>query len=595
MEKTPFVSGAEDIHWDLDDLYRDVDDLRTDLTSCAQLAEDFAKSYRTKVAGLEALDLAIAMNRLGEIQDKAGRSTTYAFLDWSTDTADPERGALLQEVRERYTQISSNLIFFELEWVALEEAAANHLLEAAELNYFRHFLEVQRAQRKHLLSEPEEKILIEKAVTGRAAWNRFFDESLSDARYDYEGDLLTQQEILSKLHGADRAERKKAAEAFTAGLTERARPLAFIFNTILADKATDDRLRAYPTWISSRNLSNEVDDETVASLVEAVTSGYGIVEKYYGIKKRMLGYDDLYDYDRYAPMGESDTRVTWAKSTEIVTEAYAEFHPKMGEIVKLFFSENWIDAALAPNKRGGAFSHGAVPSTHPYILMNYTGRVRDVQTLAHELGHGVHQYLSRDQGIFHADTPLTTAETASVFGEMLTFQSLIKKEEDPRNRLAMVMGKIDDTFATVFRQISMYRFEDRIHAERRETGELSVDRFSEVWLETQQAMFGESVELTDNYKIWWSYIPHFLHTPGYVYAYAFGELLVLALYQRYQEIGESFADQYLELLSAGGSDWPHVLLSRMDIDLRDKNFWSAGVQMIAGLVDEAEQLSTLVK
>jgi len=266
----------------------------------------------------------------------------------------------------------------------------------------------------------------------------------------------------------------------------------------------------------------------------------------------------------------------------------------MGEIVKLFFSENWIDAALAPNKRGGAFSHGAVPSTHPYILINYTGRVRYVQTLAHELGHGVHQYLSRDQGIFHADTPLTTAETASVFGEMLTFQSLLKKEEDPRNRLAMVMGKIDDTIATVFRQISMNRFEDRIHAERRESGELSVDRFSEVWLETQQDMFGESVELTDNYKIWWSYIPHFLHTPGYVYAYAFGELLVLALYQRYQEIGESFADQYLELLSAGGSDWPHVLLSRMDIDLRDKNFWSAGVQTIAGLVDEAEQLSTLV-
>ena len=591
MEKTPFVSGADHIHWNLDDLYSDVDALKEDLAMSSELAEEFANSYRTKVADLDATGLAEAMTRLGEIQDKSGRAATYAFLDWTTDTADPDRGALLQEVRERTAQISSNVIFFELEWVALDDAAVLELLESPELRDSRHFLDVQRAQREHLLSEVEEKILVEKSVTGRSAWNRFFDESHSDARYDFDGDLLTQQEILSKLHSANRTERRKAAEAFSIGLNSQARPLTFIFNTILADKAADDRLRVYPTWISDRNFSNEVDDETVSSLVDAVTNGYPIVEKYYGIKRRLLGYDTLFDYDRYAPIGESDTHVSWSKAEEIVSEAYSGFHPEMGEIVELFFSKKWIDAALGANKSGGAFSHGAVPSAHPYILVNYTGRVRDVQTLAHELGHGVHQYLSRDQGIFHADTPLTTAEMASVFGEMLTFQSLLEKEEDPRNRLSMLMGKIDDTFATVFRQISMNRFEDRIHTERRDVGELSLDKFSELWMETQRSMFGESVELTDDYRIWWCYIPHFLHTPGYVYAYAFGELLVLALYRRYQEVGESFADQYIQLLRAGGSDWPHVLLSRMDIDLRDKNFWSAGVQMIGELVDQAEKLS----
>src|SRR5690606_3465508 len=302
-----------------------------------------------------------------------------------------------------------------------------------------------------------------------------------------------------------------------------------------------------------------------------------LVARYYNGKRRLLGLDELFDYDRYAPLPEAATRYRWDEAREIVLDAYSEFHPKMGRIAGEFFEKRWIDAPAAPGKRGGAFSHGAVPSAHPYILMNFTGKIRDVQTLAHELGHGVHQYLSRAQGVLQSDTPLTTAEMASVFGEMLVFQRLLQREESPRARLAMVIGKIDDTIATVFRQIAMNRFEDRIHTARRKSGELTADDYAEHWIATQEDMFQGSVTLGKHYRLWWSYIPHFLHTPGYVYAYAFGELLVLALYARYRENAVDFPERYLSLLEAGGSDWPHVLLGRMDVDLTDPGFWSQGL------------------
>jgi oligoendopeptidase F len=414
-------------------------------------------------------------------------------------------------------------------------------------------------------------------------------------RFEVDGESLTQQQTLSRLHDADREVRRAAAAGFTEGLKANSRSLTFIFNTILADKATDDRLRSYPSWIAARNLSNEVSDEDVDALIEAVTGGYDHVARYYRIKRKLLGLDVLYEYDRYAPVAEADRRVGWEEARDMVTASYAGFHEEAGRIVDRFFDENWIDAALADAKRGGAFSHGAVPSAHPYVFMNYTGKIRDVQTLAHELGHGVHQFLSREQGIFHADTPLTTAETASVFGEMLVFQRLLAAEDDDRNRLAMLMGKIDDTFATVFRQVAMNRFEDRIHTARREHGELSTGFFSDAWMDTQKPMFADSVTLTDDYRIWWSYIPHFLHTPGYVYAYAFGELLVLALYERYREEGEEFADRYMEMLRAGGSDWPHEIVAPMNIDLRDPEFWTGGVRAIGRLVDQAAELAGRVE
>ncbi|MGB3545167.1 M3 family oligoendopeptidase, partial [Rubrivirga sp.] len=536
-------------------------------------------------------DLATAMAELGEVHDRTGRAYTYAYLAWSTDTDDAAAGARLQRVREAYTRIGQQLLFVDVEWAAVEPARAQALIEDEALASVRHYLELKTEAREHVLTEPEEKILSEKAVTGWSAWNRFFDETLGDARFTVRGESLPLTQATVKLHSADRSVRRDAHAAVTDGLDGLQRPLSFVFNTILADKASSDRLRSYESWITSRNESNEIDDASVSALIEAVTGRYDLVSRFYRLKGQLLGISDLKDYDRYAPTGEAERFVTWAQARETVTSAYGDFDSEMGAIVDRFFDERWIDAPPEPGKRGGAFSHGAVPSAHPYILMNYTGRLRDVQTLAHELGHGVHQYLSRVQGVYHADTPLTTAETASVFGEMLTFQRMLAVLEDPKDRLALLVGKIDDTMATVFRQVTMNRFEDAIHTHRRDVGELSVDDFAEHWMTTQSAMYGDSVELTEGYRRWWSYIPHFVHTPGYVYAYAFGELLVLALYARYQSEGPGFASGYRDLLAAGGSDWPHVLVGRLGIDLKDPGFWDRGLDAIEVLVAEAEGLA----
>lgn len=590
MEKTT-QTGPEEVRWDLSDLYDTRQALEDDLETASEEADRFVEAYRGALSGISPKDFAAALERFEALQDRLGRAYTYAYLNWSTDTNAPERGALLQRVREIYTRISQKLIFFELEWTNLEEEKARALLEAEALASYRHYLEVERLQREHVLTEPEEKILSEKAVTGRSAWNRFFDETTGAMRFALDGETLTQQEILSKLYVADRDLRRRAALSFTEGLAENKRPLTYVFNTVLADDAADDRLRRYEHWLSSRNLSNEVDDETVEALIEAVTSRYDLVGRFYRLKRQLLGLDELYDYDRYAPLGEADTRYDWEEARVMVLEAYADFHPRMEEVAARFFRQGWIDAPVAPGKRGGAFSHGAVPSAHPYILMNYTGKIRDVQTLAHELGHGVHQYLSRKQGVLQSSTPLTTAETASVFGEMLVFQRLMRREDDPQNRLAMLVSKIDDTIATVFRQVAMNRFEERIHTWRRGEGELAAEDFSELWMDTQRPMFDGSVTLGDHYRLWWSYIPHFVHTPGYVYAYAFGELLVLALYARYQGEGEGFAGKYLELLEAGGSDWPHELVGRLGIDLKDLDFWHQGLSAIEELVEQAEELA----
>lgn len=584
-------TGAENVHWNLSDLYDSHDNLREDLDRAEKEAANFAQRFRGRIARMGAGEFADALHAYERLLDTVGRAYTYAYLNWSTNTEDAARGALMQSVREAYSRINQMLLFLEVEWVHLTDDRAKELLSDQTLQDFRHYLELLRLRRRHVLTEAEEKILSEKSVTGRSAWNRYYDETLGAARYELEGQRLSQQEILSKLHEPDRDLRRRAAHAFTEGLKKDLRHLTFIANTILADKASDDRLRGYDHWLASRNLDNEVGDETVEALVDAVTSRYDVVERYYLLKRRLLGLDELHDYDRYAPIGETDRTVGWDEAREVVLEAYGGFHPRMAQIAGRFFDNRWIDAAVSGGKRGGAFSHGAVPSVHPYILMNYTGKIRDVQTLAHELGHGIHQYLSRDRGVLQSDTPLTTAETASVFGEMLVFQRLLAAESDDVNRLAMLVSKIDDSIATVFRQIAMNRYEARIHASRRSSGELSTEDFSAHWIETQSAMFRGSVTLGDHYRIWWSYIPHFLHTPGYVYAYAFGELLVLALYAKYREEGSDFADRYLTLLEAGGSNWPHVLVGRLGIDLTDPTFWGRGLDAIEALVAEAETLA----
>lgn len=590
---TQTLTGAEEAAWDLTDLYAGVDDpaLTVDLDAADAAADALDRDYRGRVGGLSTSELAALLGRYEALRERAAKAGTFADLNWTQNTEDPARGALLQKATERISRLGQKLVWLDLELAHAPDEAANAWGAAPELAKYRHWLEVVRLYRPYLLSEPEEKVLAEKSVTGRSAWDRFFGETHSAQRYEFDGEQLSRDQLLSRLYSPDRELRQRAAQAVTDGLRDLKRTTTYIFNTVLADKASDDRLRAYPTWITSRNLANEVDDATVDALIEAVTSRYDIVARYYRLKAKLLGLGELFDYDRYAPLPAADRQYTWSEARQIVLDAYAAFSPRMAEVAGMFFDRNWIDAPPRPGKLGGAFSHGAVPSVHPYILLNYDAKPRDVMTLAHELGHGVHQKLSGVQGLLQADTPLTTAETASVFGEMLVFNALMEQERSPQVRLGMLTQKIEDAFATAFRQISMNRFEHAIHTARREEGELTTERFSELWMESQRAMFGDSVTLTDNYGLWWSYVSHFIGTPGYVYAYAFGQLLVLALYARYKQVGGDFPERYLAMLSAGGSNWPHEIVKPLGVDLQAPAFWRGGLSILEDMVAEAEDLA----
>ncbi|HKL14624.1 MAG TPA: M3 family oligoendopeptidase [Balneolaceae bacterium] len=595
--KNETLTGAEEITWDLSDLYASIDDpeLEKDKEKVRNLAKDFSDKYKGRVSDLTAEEHAESLNEYEEIAQLAGKIGSYAQLKWSTNTEDPALGKLLQEARELGSEISQTLVFYSVEWLKVGDEEANKLIENPVLGKWKHYLETSRLYKPHTLSEEAEQVMSAKSVTSRSAWNRYFDETLGAARFDLDGESLTEQQVLSKLHSPDRDLRKRAHQSLTSTFQDHSRTLTFVFNTILSDKQTNDKLRGHDSWISSRNLANEIDQSTVDSLINSVTGKYDLVQRYYRLKKELLGYDKLYDYDRYAPLASTRKQVSWEEARENVLEAYGDFHPDMKKIAGEFFSKRWIDAAIKPGKRGGAYSASTVTSVHPYVFMNYDGQLRDVQTLAHELGHGVHQYLSRKQGELQSSTPLTTAETASVFGEMLVFNRLMDSLDDPKEQLALLTSKIDDTIATVFRQISMNRFEDKIHTARRTEGEQTTGQFSELWYETQHALYGDSVEITDEYKLWWCYIPHFLHTPGYVYAYAFGELLVLALYDAYRSGQEDFSDQYIKLLEAGGSDWPHNIVSKMGIDIRDESFWNRGLTLFEEMIERAEKLSKQIQ
>jgi len=590
-------TGAEEITWDLSDLYSSVDDpaFENDKEKVRTLANRFSEKYKGRVADLSAKEHAESLVEYEEIVQIAGKLGSFAQLKWSTNTEDPALGKLLQEARELGSEISQTLVFFSVEWLKIDDEKAQELIESPELAGWKHYLETSRLYKPHTLSEEAEKVMSAKSVTSRSAWNRFFDETLGAARFELDDESLTEQQVLSKLHSPNRSLRKRAHQSLTTTFQDHSRTLTYVFNTILSDKHTNDKLRGYESWISSRNLANEIDQSTVDSLINSVTGKYDLVQRYYKLKKNLLGYDELYDYDRYAPLASTRKKISWQEARENVLEAYGNFHPEMKRIAGEFFSKGWIDAAIKPGKRGGAYSASTVTSVHPYVFMNYDGQLRDVQTLAHELGHGVHQYLSRKQGELQSSTPLTTAETASVFGEMLVFNRLMNSLDDPKEQLALLTSKIDDTIATVFRQISMNRFEEKIHTARRNKGEQTTEQFSELWYETQHALYGDSVKLTDEYKLWWCYIPHFLHTPGYVYAYAFGELLVLALYDAYKSGQDSFSENYIELLEAGGSDWPHNIVSKMGIDIRDESFWNRGLSLFEDMIIRAEELSKQIE
>jgi oligoendopeptidase F len=589
----PEGGPATGVRWDLSDLYASITDpaLDADLARSLEGARAFADAYRGRVAALDAACLADAVDALEALEEPLQRAASYAQLVFAADTANARHGALLQKVQERASEIRNTLVFFELEWVALDDARAATLLADPALARRRHVLGLMRRYRPHLLSEPEERLLEETANTGSRAFMRLFDETLGTMRFPLDGRDLSEEEVLSRLYEPDRALRQRAADALTAGLREHARPLAFVFNTLVQDKAMRDRFRRYGDPMDERNLGNEIEGKTVEALMQACEARAGLVARYYRLKARLLGLEQLFEYDRYAPVAAAEGERSFADARRIVLDAYRDFAAPMAEIAGIFFERRWIDAELRPGKRGGAFSASTVPSVHPYVLLNYTGKLRDVMTLAHELGHGVHQYLARGRGLFEQDAPLTTAETASVFGEMLVFRRLLAEERDPAVRLGLLCGKLEDAFATVFRQVVMTRFEQKLHAARRAEGELPVERVNALWLEVNRPMFGDAVGLRDEYAWWWLYIPHFVHSPFYCYAYAFGELLVLALVQRYDEEGAAFAPRYLELLSAGGSEPPRDVVARAGLDIDDPGFWERGLVLLAGLLEQAEALA----
>ncbi len=593
-EQDPDLQAAA---WDLEPLVggEGEEGVRSRMAQATERASAFSERHAGRLAELDAAGLAEAMRELAEIQELVARAGYYAGLRFSTDTADPANGALMQWVQEQETRIETSLLFFELEWAALEDEQAEAMLAGEGLDFCRHHLRNVRRYRDHLLSEPEERIMTEKSLTGAGAWTRLFEELTSVIEVQLPdgsgvGDGPVSLEVaMSRLSSADRDVRRSTAEAVTKALAPGLRTRAYLFNTLLADKATDDRLRRYENWLAARNLANEASDESVAALVEAVRGRYEIARRWYRLKARLLGVERLADYDRMASVTEDEATYSYAQAREIVQDCYSSFSEELGGLVGRFFTERRIDAPVRPAKRGGAFCAGTVPSEFPYVLLNYTSKRRDVLTLAHELGHGVHFALAARQGIYHQHTPLTLAETASVFGETIVFGKLLEEDSSPASRLALLAANLEDTIATVFRQVAMNRFEALVHTDRRERGELSVERFGELWAESQEEMLGDSVEVTEGYRSWWSYIPHFIGSPGYVYAYAYGQLLALSVYERYEEQGQEMVPRYLQMLSAGGSKKPEEIAAIVGIDLADPGFWEAGLDLVERQLTQAEE------
>lgn len=591
--------GTQGVRWNLSDLYLGLDDpqIKRDFETALSRAREFETQYRGKMSsdGVSSSMLARALVELESITEILGKLLSYAYLEFAANTSNPTRGAFLKHVEQRSTEVRKHLIFFELEWIALSDEVANRLMEDDVLSHYWHFLKQERRYKPHKLSEPEEKILDEKANTGSRAFIRLFDEVINNIRFKVRVDgktkHLTETEALALLYDTRRDIRRAAAKGLTKGLRQNIHVLTYIFNILVEDHSMDDRLRSYLDPMDFRHLDNEIDKETVDTLMTSCESNFDMVEEYYNLKKGLLGVTKFYDYDRYAPIDAEKITINYSAGKEIILDSFADFSPRLSDIAREFFDKNWIDAEIREGKRGGAFSHSTVPSVHPYVFTNYSGKLRDVMTLAHELGHGIHQYLSRDQGYFQCNTPLTTAETASVFGEILVFHKLMESEENSRVRLSLLCGKLEDIFATVFRQVVLTRFEEELHHARRDEGELTAETISEIWIKANNNMFGRSVVLREDYKWWWTYIPHFIHSPFYCYAYSFGELLVLSLYKKYLKERDSFVPRYVELLSSGGNDSPETLLSRVGVDITDSNFWQGGLSILRGMVDQATELA----
>lgn len=578
--------------WDLGALYSGVDapEFVADFDKAEADAREFALRYRGKVGDLDAAALGGAIQEYEALEDRLGRIMSFASLSYVTRMDDAALAQFNGNTQARMSEIGSTLVFFTLEINRIDDDPLEAMLaDNATLARYRPWIEDLRVYRPYQLSDDLEQLLVEKSVSGRAAWNRLFDETLAGLRFTVRGEELTEEETLHLLSDADGSVRADAAAALIEIFGRDIKLFAHITNTLAKDKDIEDRWRGYPEPATARHLSNQVEPEVVAALVSSVRSAYpDLSHRYYALKARWMGMDKLAFWDRNAPVpDQADRLVGWDEARDTVLSAYHAFAPEMADIGKRFFDENWIHAPIRPGKTGGAFAHPTTPSAHPFVLLNYQGKTRDVMTLAHELGHGVHQVLAADQGPLLADTPLTLAETASVFGEMLTFQSLLNSAASPAERRGMLAGKVEDMLNTVVRQIAFYEFERRVHDERKQ-GELTPDRLGEIWLSVQRESLGPSIELGPGYENFWCYIPHFVHSPFYVYAYAFGDCLVNSLFAVYQQAEEGFQQKYFDMLRAGGSKRHRELLAPFGLDASDPGFWQGGLKMIAGFIDELE-------
>jgi oligoendopeptidase F len=579
--------------WNLADLYAgpDAPEFAADMKTGERLAREFAETYRGKLAGLDGAGLARALKDYEALSDLLGRTGSYAQLYYVGDTTDSQRGKFYGDVSAKLTDISTLLLFFELELNRIDDAALEKAMQVPALAHYRPWIENLRMEKPYQLDDKLEELFLEKSQTSASAFNRLFDETMAGLRFEVEGETLTLEPTLNLMQNPVEARRKAGAEALARTFGANLKLFTLITNTLAKDKDISDRWRGFTDIADARHLSNRVEPEVVVALVESVRRNYAqISHRYYRMKAKWLGKDKLMHWDRNAPLPAEDTReVPWSEAREMVLSAYGQFAPEMADIARTFFDRNWIDAPSRPGKAPGAFAHPTVPSAHPYVLLNYMGKTRDVMTLAHELGHGVHQVLAAKQGALMASTPLTLAETASVFGEMLTFQALLARTDDPKKCKALLASKVEDMINTVVRQIAFYSFEREVHTARKQ-GELTPEQINAIWLKVQAESLGDAIVFGEGYETFWTYIPHFIHSPFYVYAYAFGDCLVNSLYARYRESAQGFQQKYFEMLKAGGTRHHSDLLRPFGLDAADPGFWDKGLSVISGMIDELEKM-----
>jgi len=579
--------------WNLSDLYAspEAPEFAADMRKGGDLAKAFAEKYRGKLASLDGHGLAAALKEYEALSDLLGRTGSYAQLYYVGDTTDSQRGKFYGDTSARLTEISTLLLFFELELNRIDDAALEKAMQVPALAHYRPWIDNLRMEKPYQLDDKLEELFLEKSQTSSSAFNRLFDQTMAGLRFEVDGEKLPLEPTLNMMVSPDEATRRKGAEALAKTFGENIKLFTLITNTLAKDKDISDRWRGFKDIADARHLSNRVEPEVVAALVESVRRNYAqISHRYYRMKAKWLGKDHLMHWDRNAPLPSEDTReVPWVEAQDMVLSAYGSFAPEMASIARTFFDKNWIDAPSRPGKAPGAFAHPTVPSAHPYVLLNYLGKTRDVMTLAHELGHGVHQVLAAKQGALMASTPLTLAETASVFGEMLTFQAMLAKTTDPKKRKALLASKVEDMINTVVRQIAFYTFERKVH-EARKQGELTPEQLNAIWLDVQRESLGDGIVFGEGYETFWAYIPHFIHSPFYVYAYAFGDCLVNSLYARYRESAQGFQEKYFEMLKAGGTKHHSDLLRPFGLDAADPSFWDKGLSVISGMIDELEKM-----